>query len=157
MYCSFCGKEIRDGATFCSQCGKNQQTGKMKQGVSASKSGLQALLSNKKAIISIVSVLVAVVLIVVCVNAFGSKSIVGVWMDGTDKITFTSDGDFQMDSTYGTYTIDDDKTLIMSSGEYSYWSGRWEYEYGPEAKEDSDYWYISGGKLYFRGGEYTKK
>ena len=157
MFCSFCGEEIRDGAVFCSSCGKNQITGQMKKGVLPETTSVQTLRCNKKTVRSIVSALLLIVVVIVCVNAFKSQSIVGVWMDGTDKITFTSDGDFQWDSTYGTYTIDDDKTLIMDSGEYSYHSGRWEYQYGPEAKENSDYWYVSGSKLYFRGDEYTKK
>lgn len=147
MFCSFCGKEIRDGATFCSKCGKNQLTGEMKPGATPLKSGTVVL----------VATLVCFIIVIACISRFRSNSIVGVWMHGADKVTFTSDGDFQIDSTYGTYTIDDSNTLIMSCGEYSYLSGTLEYEYGPEAKEDEDYWYISNGKLYFWGDEYTKK
>ena len=77
-------------------------------------------------------------------------------MDGTDRVSFSENGSFSSDVITGTYYIDDNKTLIIESSEYSYLSGGWEYKYGKEAKED-DYWYISGNKLYFDGGEYTKK
>ena len=156
MYCAFCGKEIRDDAVFCSQCGRNQATGDMKPGVTPEGSGFQNLFRNKKSVISIIAAVMAIVLISVCINAFKTPSIVGVWMDGTDRITFTSDGQFQWDATYGTYTIEGDKTLVMSTGEYSYLNGGWSLEYGSQAKENEDYWYISGNTLYLFGDEYTR-
>jgi len=164
MYCPFCGKETPNGAKFCTQCGEKLPSIKIKPEGTPAKSERRALFKNKKAVISIVSVLVVIALIAVCVNAYiSANSIVGVWMNGTNKITFTSDGNFKMsgsfsmDGTYGTYTIDDNKTLILSSGFYSSWSGTWKYQYGSKAKENEKYWYISDGKLYFRGAEYTKK
>lgn len=150
MYCSFCGKQIRDGAVFCSECGRNLTTGNSKIGTVSSK-------SSNKVWIPILAGVVAVVLLIAIIGSVASPSIVGVWMDGTSQVVFTKDGDYKSGANYGTYTITSDKTLEILYGEYSYNSGRPTYKWGPEAKEDSDYWYISGGTLYFRGGEYTKK
>ena len=123
----------------------------MKQGVVPSKP------RYKNWIIAIVAV-ICIISVAVYINKSKSDSIVGVWMDGTDKITFTRDGDFQMDSTYGTYTMDDDNTLILDCGEYSYHSGTWRLQYSSEAKEaEEDYWYMADGKLYLWGDEYTRK
>ncbi len=159
MFCYFCGKEIRDGAVFCSECGKNQTTGQPKKGISK-KSDITIEQKRKK---TIFLGILAVVLIVVGIIAFSSKSIVGVWMSGTMQISFTSDGQFKRDATYGTYTIDDDKTLILDAGEYSYRSGVWEYEYSEKAIEeygdllDDGYWYIKGNTLYLNGNDFVKR
>lgn len=155
MFCSFCGKEIKDGVNFCSQCGAKQQVvnNYLKR---FDKNSILSFLKSKKGKVTIVAFLTA--LVIICsINFVSARSIVGVWMSGTKKITFTKEGDFKMNSAYGTYTIEDDKTLIMSCGEYSYLNGKWEYEYGEEAKEDSDFWYISGDTLYLRGSEYKRK
>lgn len=153
MYCPFCGQEVRQEAIFCSACGKqisgvntkqNDATRKEKAGIFKDKKGL---------IIAIVALLILFSVI----KSLSQPSIVGVWMDGTKQVIFTKSGDYKSGSNYGTYTITADKTLEIQYGEYSYNSGRPTYEWGAEAKEDSDYWYISGGTLYFKGGEYTKK
>ena len=147
MYCSFCGKQIREGAIFCSECGRNLVTGNSKTNVGIS----------KRSWVPLVAVIALVVLLITVIKSVADTSIVGVWMDGTSQVVFTEDGNYQSDANYGTYTITSDKTLEILYGEYSYHSGRPTYKWGPEAKEDADYWYISGGTLYFRGGEYTKK
>jgi len=157
MFCSFCGKEIRDGAIYCSQCGKNQATGAMKPGV---RTATFSLSNSKKPIIVLASIILAVVLIVVCINAFGTKSIVGTWEDSEGhEVSFSSNGKFQQSSHYGTYTIYDDKKLSMVYQDFDYLGDSDSYEWGDEAMDDSDYshWYISGKTLYWRGNEYTKK
>ena len=150
MYCSFCGQKIREGAQFCSECGRNLTTGKTLKETTSVK-------SDKKAWIIFSSVVVAAALVVAIISSFGSSSIVGVWMDGTNQVIFTKEGDYKSGANYGTYAISSDKTLEILYGEYSYNSGRHSYKWGPEAKENSEYWYISGKTLYFRGGEYRKK
>lgn len=153
QYCIFCGTKLRDGAQFCSQCGKKQISANDSKSVLSVK-----LLKNKKVLAMLILLLAVIVIAVVCVNSLPENAIVGVWMNGTDKITFTSDGDFKMnDGTYGTYTVDENNRLVMESGEYSYYSGRWQYQYGSLAKEKENYWCIEGGKLYFRGKVYTKQ
>ncbi len=153
QYCIFCGKKLRDGARFCSQCGKKQISANDSKRVLSVNS-----LKNKKVLAMLFLLLAVIVIIVICVNSLPKNAIVGVWMNGTDKITFSSDGDFKInDGTYGTYTVDENSRLVMQSGEYSYYSGRWQYQYGFLAKENKNYWYIEGGKLYFRGKAYTKQ
>lgn len=153
MYCPFCGREVRQEAVFCSACGKQISGVNTKQSNAARKEKTDSRKNRKGLIIAIVSILVLVPVI----KAISQPSIVGVWMDGTRQVVFTKNGDYKSGSNYGTYAITSDKTLEIQYGEYSYDSGRPTYEWGAEAKEDSDYWYISGGTLYFRGGEYTKK
>lgn len=150
MYCSFCGKQIRDGAVFCSECGRNLTTGNSKIDTVTSK-------CSKKVWLPVLAGIVAAVLLITVISSVASPSIVGVWMSGTKQVVFTKNGDYKNDDNYGTYDITSDKTLEIEYGAYSYNSGRRTYVWGPEAKEDSDYWYISGGTLYFCGREYTKK
>lgn len=150
MYCTFCGQKIRDGALFCSECGRNLTTSNFKSNPVAAKSA-------KKIWISVLAGIAAVVLLIVVIRSVVSPSIVGVWMNGTNQVVFTKDGNYESGANYGTYTITSDKTLEILHGEYSYNSGRLTYKWGPEAKKDSDYWYISGGTLYFRGRKYIKK
>ena len=153
MYCPFCGQEVRQEAVFCSACGKRISGVDTKQNDAVCKEKA-AFRKNGKVLIVAIAVLL---LLVPVIKSLSQPSIVGVWMDGTEQVVFTKNGDYKSGSNYGTYTITSDKTLEIQYGEYSYNSGRPTYEWGAEAKEDSDYWYISGGTLYFRGGEYTKK
>lgn len=150
MYCSFCGKQIRDGAVFCSECGRNVTTENSKNSAATSK-------LSQKGLFPILAGVVAAVLLIVVIRTIASPSIVGVWMDGTSQVIFTKYGEYKSDANYGTYAITSDDTLEIEYGEFSNNSGIRIYEWGPEAKQDSDYWYISGGILYFQGGEYKKK
>lgn len=148
--CSYCGAKLRDGASFCSECGKQQEITKKKR--------FPSLLKNRKIIMAAALILMTLIITFVCIRSQPKNAIVGVWMDGTNKVTFTRDGDFKLNNgSYGTYTVDKNDQLTMQFGEYSYYSGRWEYTYGKAAKDNSNYWYISAGKLYFRGKEYTKQ
>lgn len=113
---------------------------------------------NKKLFTAVVAIVLIVAVLIMIVSAMSSASIVGVWMSGTSKIEFTEDGDFSNSyASYGTYNITSDKTLEMQYGEYSYFNGRETYKWGPEAKDNSSYWYISGNTLYISGVEYTRK
>ncbi len=160
MFCAFCGKEIRGGAQFCAQCGKNQVTGLTKYKAFPAAN----LLQNKKAVIAVALAAVAIIVIMVCATSGDSKDIVGVWMDGTSRIIFTADGSFRKsDATMGTYTIREDNTLVLNAGDFSYWSGQWEYEYSKKAIDedyewprDDGYWYIQGDTLYLHGREYKR-
>ena len=152
MYCSFCGKQIRDGAVFCSECGRNLKTGNSKIGTVSSN-------SSKKVCIPVLAGVIVIALVIAVISSISpaSTSIVGVWMGGTDRVIFTEAGDYKDGLNYGTYAITSDKTLEIDYGEYSYHSGSASYKWGSEAMNDSDYWYISGDTLYILGGEYTKK
>lgn len=154
MYCSFCGHQVRDGALFCSECGRNLTTGKAKNETKKAP-------PSKKVWIPVLAGVIVIALVIAVISSISpastSTSIVGVWMDGTDRVIFTEAGDYKDGLNYGTYAITSDKTLEIDYGEYSYHSGSTSYKWGSEAMNDSDYWYISGDTLYILGGEYTKK
>lgn len=154
MYCSFCGKEVRDGAVFCSQCGKNQTTGKMKNEVTPTRLGVKSIFKNKK---TLGIVLAAVVLIAICFNSFGSKSIVGSWenLDGGSNLTFNSDGTFEYGSHYGKYEVYDDE-ISMNFQDFNYLGEHWSVGWNENAEEEGKGWYMSGNTLYFKGDEYKK-
>ena len=154
MYCSFCGREIRNEAVFCSQCGKNQATGKMKNEIALSNNREKSILKSKKAIGVILAL---VVIIIVCFNFFGSKSIVGSWenLDGGSNLTFNSNGTFQYGAKYGTYEVYDDE-ISMNFQDFDMLGTHWTVTWNEDAEEDGKGWYISGNTLYFRGYEFKR-
>ena len=154
MYCVFCGKEVRDSAVFCSQCGKNQSTGKTKNEVVPTKVGVKSILKNKK-LLGII--LVAVVFIAVCFNSFGSKSIVGSCenLDGGSNLTFNSDGTFEYGGSYGRYEVYDDE-ISMNFQDFDRLGTHWYVAWNENAEEEGEGWYISGNTLYFKGSKYKK-
>ena len=145
-------EELREGAVFCPNCGKNQATGKNAKTASSPK---------KKKYIIAASIVVGLILFSAIWNAI-NPSIVGTWMCGTDQVIFESDGSFSYigssDITYrcsGGYSINKNKTLEVNASGYFMNMSDTLY-YGKEAKHDSDYWYLEGNKLYFRGDVYTR-
>jgi len=172
MYCPFCGRETPNGAKFCTQCGEKLPSIKIKPEGTHAKSERRTLFKNKKAVISIVSVLVAIALVVVlCISVFHSpaNAVVDEWYcvrETNYKLTFTKSGlrsgEFQLHfadflSMKGEYTIDYNNTLEMI---FSWGSAETKteiFKYGPEAKIDDRYWYISDGSLYLGGDEYRPR
>ena len=147
MICRFCGHQVRDGALFCSHCGRS---------FSGNQSQSKKLNPSQKKSIIIIASIVALALLV-AVFSSSSTSIEGVWMSGSKQIVFTKDGEYKSDSNFGTYTVNPDKSLEIRYSEYSFKNGVDTFIWGEEAKEDPDYWYISDGKLYFYRSEYTKQ
>ena len=154
MYCPFCGEEIRNGAIYCSQCGKDLVSGKKNP---AAQVGSHNSV-NKKLIVAAICIGVAIVLTAILVTILGPKSLVGTWVDqnGTE-ISFSSNGKFEWGSGYGTYTLYDDKKLSFIFNDFDHLGDNYSYYYGEEAKIDSHYWFISGNTLYLKGKTFTKK
>ena len=157
MYCSFCGKEIRDGARFCSFCGKNQETGIVNH---RTENPPQI---NGKTTKSIIGILVAVAVLLVCVLWFKGQSVVGTWTSGTERMQFSSSGTFtwrhNSENYSGTYDVDSQKNLSIDCDWMGLDSRKYELEWNKNAMhdEDGDYWYISGGILYIFGEEYERQ
>ena len=154
MRCNNCGEKLKVGYSFCTKCGTKQPIGKLKDALQE-----QVLIKScSKFKITWLELLIFVILLFALILFNNKESvIVGSWMCGTDKITFTSDGSVNnSDGWFGTYTIDEDNILIIDWSD-GFRSNYEEREFNTIGKEDSEYWYISNRKLYLYGREYKKK
>ena len=105
MFCSDCGKEIKDGASFCPECNKaaggSTPPAKVSQGLNDKQ--------KKNAIIGGVVAVVVIVAIVIFLNVGGSP-LVGTWqlsgalLGGEVSITFRRNGTATVEASWGEIT-----------------------------------------------------
>lgn len=159
MKCKYCSKEIRNEATFCSECGR-KQTAESNRQSTANFLMIYAIKNRKKLLVC----LIAIVAIIIGVNVIhpGNKksAIEGSWKRNDDyTISFNANGKFvKGESTSGTYEIYDNNELVMKYQGFDYIDrDTWRYEWSKENKEKENYWYIEGKTLYLGGEKYQKK
>jgi len=152
MYCSFCGNEMPDGVKILQP---------IALGVASSKAKPKKTFSNKKVVISIV--LAAVVLIAACasvivVSKSPAKAIVGGWERAEGKtLIFSKSGFFVFEQDRlifeSSYTIEDDKTLLIHGSEKTY-----EFKYGEKYSDVGiSNWFIDDNDvLHFNDKRYVK-
>lgn len=124
MYCSKCGKENRDNAAYCENCGASLKAGQV-----GDKSGGNSIKINWKAILG-VGVIVALIILGVSLWKGGSsavsdeKNIVGEWRTvesssgdlSGETIEFYEDGTFLVSLIHGTYQMEDHKLTLKWEG-----------------------------------------
>lgn len=152
MFCNNCGVEIRNGAKFCQSCGQSLydtlDTSNLKIHNNKFIETIKKI--GKKKLIAIVA---GVYVIIFAVSAFsrGSSSIIGSWehYDGAE-IAFSENGEFTYGRHYGTYTIYDDKQLVLIYKDFDYLGKQKTYDWEEE-------WYVDNDKLVLNGTEYFRK
>ena len=124
MYCKYCGKELREGASFCTGCGKPVQK---QTRMSESETGHHKPKKTVTRNVIIVGLLLAIVGIVIgicnkpgIISLDPEKRLVGTWyeVDSDGSVNYEEDIQFFSDGTFigfgedGTYSIVDGQLVF---------------------------------------------